>query len=288
MPRNREGSGCTGASPSAREGSSLALMPPGVLAQRSVRRSEKRIGPPLLPAFPNHRQYAARYVPRVPAGGDRPDIVVISPLRDWTCAECGDSGELLLVQDNGPLCMRCADLGHLVFLPAGDSALTRRARRASRLSAPVVRFSRARKRYERQGVLVEEPALASAEAECLADAEVRARRRERDKARRGAQDLAFQSELAREIVRLYPGCPPDRATEIAHHTGARGSGRVGRSAAGRDMDPDAVRLAVAASVRHRDTDYDELLMAGIDRSEARWRVTADVDRILATWQQPAR
>lgn len=40
----------------------------------------------------------------------------------------------------------------------------------------------------------------------------------------------------------------------------RGSGRVGRSAAGRILDPDAVSLAVAASVRHADTDYDALLV----------------------------
>lgn len=42
---------------------------------------------------------------------------------------------------------------HLVFLGAGDAALTRRAKAASGLSAVVVRFSRG-KRYERQGILV--------------------------------------------------------------------------------------------------------------------------------------
>jgi len=56
-----------------------------------------------------------------------------------------------------------SDLDHLVFLPSGDAALTRRATKASSLSAVVVRGSRSRKRYERQGVLVEEPALALAE-----------------------------------------------------------------------------------------------------------------------------
>src|ERR671910_524713 len=73
--------------------------------------------------------------------------------------------------DKRALCLACADLDHLVFLPAGDAALTRRAKRASRLSAVVVRFSRARKRYERQGILAEEEALERAEAECLADVE---------------------------------------------------------------------------------------------------------------------
>jgi hypothetical protein len=82
--------------------------------------------------------------------------------------------------------MSCADLDHLVLLPSGDAALTRRARAASRLSAVVVRFSRARKRYERRGVLVEEAALTQAEEQCLADQEARARRRDRDAVRRAA------------------------------------------------------------------------------------------------------
>jgi hypothetical protein len=64
----------------------------------------------------------------------------------------------------------------------------------------------------------------------------------------------------------------------------RGSGRVGRSAAGRALDEQAVRLAVVASVRHEDTGYDELLMAGVPRGEARAQVRPDIDRILATWQ----
>src|SRR5215471_17340511 len=108
-----------------------------------------------------------------------PDLVVIQPLKDFTCAECGDeSGVLLMMDDTGPVCMSCVDMDHLVFLPAGDAALTRRAKKASRLSAVVVRWSRARKRYERQGILVEEPALGEAERQCLADSDTRLRRRD--------------------------------------------------------------------------------------------------------------
>jgi hypothetical protein len=89
----------------------------------------------------------------------RSDLVVVSALGAWTCSHCGnDDGGLLIMDDGGPVCMACADLDHLVFVPSGDAALTRRARAASRLSAVVVRFSRARKRYERQGVLVEDAA----------------------------------------------------------------------------------------------------------------------------------
>jgi hypothetical protein len=112
-----------------------------------------------------------------------PDLVVVEPLNEWSCTACGGSGWLLLMEGPGPLCMDCADLGHLVFLPAGNAALSRRAKQASRLSAVVVRFSRARKRYERQGILVEEAALQQAEAQCLADQDARGRRRERDRQR---------------------------------------------------------------------------------------------------------
>lgn len=91
-----------------------------------------------------------------------PDLVVISAVRDWTCATCSGTGDLLLMQDAGPSCMSCAEMDHLVFLPAGDAGLTRRAHRASSLSAVVVRFSRTRKRYERQGLLVEPDAVAAA------------------------------------------------------------------------------------------------------------------------------
>ena len=97
-----------------------------------------------------------------------PDLVVVSPLKDWTCTACSGTGDLLLMQDAGPVCLRCAGLDHLVFLPSGDAALTRRAHRASDMSAVVVRFSRNRKRYERQGLLVEAAALAQAEQRCPA------------------------------------------------------------------------------------------------------------------------
>jgi hypothetical protein len=186
----------------------------------------------------------------------------------------------------GPLCMACADMDHLVFLASGDAALTRRAKRASRLSAVVVRFSRARGRYERQGILVEESAIEQAEAECLADEEARARRREREAARRAEDDLELQARMAAKIASLFPGCPAERAEEIACHAAARGSGRVGRSAAGRALEEQAVELAVAASVRHRDTPYDDLLMSGVNRSEAREHVHSDVARMMGAWQTP--
>lgn len=216
-----------------------------------------------------------------------PDLVVIEPLKDWTCRECAGTGSLLILEGDGPLCLTCADLDHLVYLPAGNVALTRRAKTGSRLSAVVVRFSRTRKRYERQGVLVEAGALASAEAMCLADSEVRAVQRHRDQERRAQEDATFQADMAREVLRLFPGCPRERAAMIASHAGARGSGRIGRTAAGRALDEEAVTLAVIASVRHHDTTYDELLMTGVPRLDARARVRDEVERTLREWRDLA-
>lgn len=215
------------------------------------------------------------------------DIVVVDALKDWTCAGCGvDDHAWLRMDDVGPLCLDCADLGHLVYLPRGDAALSRRARKASALCAVVVRFSRTRKRYERQGILVEEAALDLAEEQCLADADARARRAERNRERVAVDDVAFQQEFADAVLQLFPNCPPERAAEIGRHAGRRGSGRVGRSAAGRALDEHAITLAVVASVRHIDTGYDELLMAGVWRDDARSRVAGDIDAVLDAWRTP--
>jgi len=147
----------------------------------------------------------------------------------------------------------CADLDHLVFLPVGDAALTRRAKRARGLSAVVVRFSRVRRRYERQCLLVEEETRERAEQERLADEEARAGGRLREAEHRERDDGNLRERFAAEIVHLFPRCPRARAEAIARHAAARGSGRVGRSPAGRSFGPAAVELAVLASVRHEDT-----------------------------------
>jgi hypothetical protein len=215
----------------------------------------------------------------------RTGLVVVQALRKKHCAECrGGPVGLLMLAEGAPRCLDCADLGHLVFLPRGDTALTRRAREESSLSAVVVRFNRRKSRYERQGVLVEEAALALAEERCLADAEVRRRRRARDARRRAVEDVRFTDAFATEIRRLFPACPAERAREIATHASLRGSGRVGRSAAGRALSEVAVTSAVIASVRHVDTAYDQLLMSGLARYEARRRIAGVVEARLREWR----
>ena len=96
---------------------------------------------------------------------------------DGNCGECQAellSGDFITLEKSQPVCLTCADLDHLVFLPAGNTALSRRARKNSQLAAVVVRYSRPRKRYERQGLLVTAKALADAEKQCAEDAPERA------------------------------------------------------------------------------------------------------------------
>ncbi|MFE0456140.1 DUF2293 domain-containing protein [Streptomyces sp. NPDC058914] len=223
-------------------------------------------------------------MPALATSPHRTGFVVVQPLRRRHCAGCRRGPvSMVVLEDGAPRCLDCADLGHLVFLPRGDTALTRRAREESTLSVVVVRFNRRKGRYERQGVLVEEAGLVRAEARCLADAEARRRRRARDARRRAAHDARFTEAFAAEILRLFPGCPVDRARAIAAHASVRGSGRVGRSAAGRALSEGAVVSAVVASVRHLDTSYDRLLMSGVPRREARLRIAAGVETVLREW-----
>jgi hypothetical protein len=218
------------------------------------------------------------------------ELVVFSILRESRCKECNKElwkGNFLFMEADRPLCLSCADLDHLIYLPRGDAALTRRAKKYSPFFAVVVRFSRSRGRYERQGVLVSEAALEQAEEECLADSEQRALRRERDAVHRAEYDRDLIVHMTGAILKLFPGCPRQEARTIAEHTARRGSGRVGRTHAGQSLEEGALISAVMAFIRHRHTRYDELLMSGYSRTDARGSIRGDLDRVLETWRYPA-
>jgi hypothetical protein len=215
-------------------------------------------------------------------------IKVFISNRESKCDECkedlGRQAWITLQRDKGALCLTCADLDHLTFLPTGDAALTRRARKHSQLSAVVLKFSRARRHYERQGLLVEETALQQAESECLADGEIRLRRAERERIRRDELDDQYIEAFASRVRQLYPHSPPGRELEIAEHACRKYSGRVGRSAAAKSFDEQAVRLAVLAHIRHRETNYDDLLGKGWFRGDARAEVRKRLDEVAENWK----
>jgi hypothetical protein len=219
---------------------------------------------------------------------DANDIVVFSILNSSVCSECGAElwkGNLLKMENQKPLCLQCADLDHLVFLPRGDAALTRRSKKYSTLSAVVVRFSRSRGRYERQGLLVESRALERAQRECLDDEAQRQIARDRASLTRDRADRQYLKEFAECIRSQYPRCPQDEAEAIAKHACEKYSGRIGRSSAAKGFDTDAIELAVKAHVRHTHTEYDRLLSKGWERTEARSAVALKVLDVLERWRR---
>ena len=222
---------------------------------------------------------------------DKPEeIVVFDILKPSMCSSCAvelPRGSFLRMEKGEPVCLECADLDHLVFLPRGDTALTRRSRKHSILSAVVVRFSRSRKRYERQGLLVERRALEDAERECLGDDDQRRSARERASQQRERADTRFIAEFVERILTAYPGCSTVEAEGIARHACEKYSGRVGRSAAAKQFDPLAVKLTVTAHVRHVHSEYDRLLAHGWERSEARRAVAGSVEGVLQSWAAAA-
>ncbi len=161
------------------------------------------------------------------------ELKVFISTRDSTCDECdenlGRKAWITLTKTGGALCLSCADLDHLIFLPSGDAALTRRSRKYSTLSAVVLKWTRARKRYERKGLLVESRALEQAEQECLADSETRALRRDREAVRREELDRKYVKRFSARIQELYPGCPAGAEVTIAEHACLKYSDRIGRS-----------------------------------------------------------
>lgn len=217
-----------------------------------------------------------------------PDRVVFEILSDSACSECGAGvprGGLLWLEAGQPFCLACANLADLNYLARGDATLTRRAaKKSSRGVVVVVRFSRSRGRYERQGILVEEAALAAAEAECDEDGGARAVQRTRAAAARVNEDQLLATRMAARILELFPRCPPAEAQRMAQWTATRGSGRVGRTAAGRELAEAALTAAVHASVRHVHTNYDELLAAGLERESARAAVRTRVEEVLSHWR----
>lgn len=100
-----------------------------------------------------------------------PEKVVFWTLRESQCKQCNKElvkGSFLFLDAGEPLCLKCTGLDQLEFLPSGNAKLTRRAKEYSKDYAVVVRFSRSRNRYERQGLLIEQKALKKAKQEISA------------------------------------------------------------------------------------------------------------------------
>lgn len=214
-------------------------------------------------------------------------VVVFKARREGACGGCKalmPEGTFVRLDERGAVCVACAGLGTLYFLASGDAALTRRAVKGSSRHAVVVQWNRRRKRYERIGTLVEEPAIAQAREACAADAADRERKRVVAGKKREEQDKRYIAAFAAAVRRLYPNCPPAESDEIARHACEKHSGRVGRSAAAKELEADKVTAAVIAHVRHVHTRYDRIIGVYDDKQMARAEVWDAINGVLARWR----
>ena len=208
---------------------------------------------------------------------------------EFECSECHEHYERSQMYTfptaNSKICLDCSDLGHLIYLPSGNTAITRRSKKYSTLSAIIYKFSKSRRRYERQGMLVEREALEKAEIECSDDEGARKLAREKAAIRRNKLDKVFIKDFSSLIREVYPNCPLDKETEIAEHACEKHSNRVGRSASAKEFDETTVHLAVRAHIRHRETNYDNLLMKGSLKEQARKQILHQLDDVANKWQE---
>jgi hypothetical protein len=217
-----------------------------------------------------------------------PILVFISHGRE-PCGHCHADlakGAFIVFKNEKPACHKCGGLSGLVFLPSGDPALTRRATALSPVKYLVLQFSRARRRNERQGILVTEEILAQARRECEADASAREQKRQASAARREIQDQKYLAAFAARIRELYPSAIPGVENEIAAHACRKWSGRVGRAAFAKALEPRAIHLAVLAHIRHRLTRYEDHLIQGRSREESRQLVAARIESLADSWRRP--
>jgi len=131
---------------------------------------------------------------------------------------------------------------------------------------------------------VEESAIQRAEQECLDDADLRARRNERAADRRMELDQEYVDRFAKQVHELFSNCPVGREQIIAEHAYQKYRGRVGRSTQAKNLDEKSIPLAVIAHIHHTETNYDELLMQGMERSSARDEVKGVISKVLGNWK----
>jgi hypothetical protein len=212
------------------------------------------------------------------------DTLVFFVRGEATCSACGTgiaNGGFITKERGRTLCLGCGGLDGLSYLPKGDAILTRRASKHSSELALVVTRVYSRKRYKREGILVEPAAIERARKECRADAAARDKRREE-------REREHAGRFARALRRRYPSCPKGIERKIARHACETSSGRVGRTSGAKRLDEKAVRLAVLAHVRHHYTKYDKLIDEGMTKMAARTHVQDKVDDVLRRWSRKAR
>ncbi|TID16784.1 hypothetical protein E2P81_ATG09343 [Venturia nashicola] len=97
-----------------------------------------------------------------------------------------------------------------------------------------------------------------------------------------AKDARLNSKAEGQIIVSFPNIPRDMISDILRHTLKKRSGRVGRTAT--IPFDESINLAVRAFVRHRLTNYDELLLHGMTQNDARQKIRSRLEKIVEDWK----
>lgn len=86
--------------------------------------------------------------------------------------------------------------------------------------------------------------------------------------------------IERHIRRNHPGCPDFAVAFFSKLVSERDwrDAPLGQ----------AVGIAMQTFLRHEMTDYDTLLLCGVDREEARRRVQPKINKMIASWRRKRR
>ncbi len=205
------------------------------------------------------------------------------------CMKCGKhipKGKSFVAESENHrgTCFSCSPFVGYVMLPPGDAAMTRRSKKHSTLCGVVLGWNQRRKRYERQGQLVEEIAIEKAKIECQKDQAIRDQKNKKAALVREVKDREYKIAFAHAIRKRYPHCPTNREFHIAEHACEKYSGRVGRTADAKQFDSKMIDLAVEAHIRHTETNYDTQFGKGKSKKEIRSEVRYDINYLLKQWR----
>lgn len=84
-------------------------------------------------------------------------------------------------------------------------------------------------------------------------------------------------KIKRHLRRHHPGCPDFAIDYFANEVANRNSGRASLR--------QAVGITLQNFLRHEMTEYDTLLLLGMDRDEARQSVQPRINKMIGSWQQ---
>ena len=196
-----------------------------------------------------------------PKAGSEGEIVVFSVVRDSQCTECGAElwkGSLLRLEGEKASARAVRILIVWSFCPPVMQRL-HVGRVNTQSSAPSLSAGRVRAN------------AMSGRASWSSQKRFAARKRNHWRTRnagtatgtigRAAQDSGSRVRrcICDAIREQYPSCPTTAEKVIAEHACRKYSGRIGRTAAAKELSPEPIRLAVIAHIRHCHTNYDELL-----------------------------